>query len=447
MKITYKQIFHAVNVGFLMMLGNNVAHAACSATAAGQTISVVTADGCTGITTSYSGTSITNVNNLTTSTGPDGASLGNAGTAAVLISGGTSASPNIFTNNANILNNHASESGKSQKGILVKGFATINNNGSIVETGEGNPGSNYSSGILYNGTETGATLNVNNLGTIQGVSFGIVVFAGTASIVNGSASNSTALIDSTTSAAGGIGIHGYSNTFSLIENYGVINSNAASWYAIGLNSGGLISSLINHSTGVINGVVLNGGTITTASNAGYMTGFLNSGTIESLTNSAGASLGTAAGTGWAPISNGGTINALVNSGTIYSDYGNPAGGDKSISNGSIWSAGGTINNLSNTATGTIAGGIYNNRNILKTGLAEAAVVNAGYIYGITNAAYGGTGGRIDSVLVQSGGNIGTSDMSYGMGINNDATATIGTITVNAGGASMLGLPIVAQLML
>jgi uncharacterized protein with beta-barrel porin domain len=300
------------------------------------------------------------------------------------------------------------------------------NYGSIVGTisggGDGisNIGGKFGGtiGVIANdGVITGTNVGVYNSGTIGTLMNTNVISGGSYGVQN----------DGTIGALGNSGLIGgfdngiaNSGTIGTLVNSGVIN---AYYDAIG-NSGGTIGTLVNGQGGSIHAA---------------FTGIYNDGQIGSLTNS-----GTISGDSWVGIANdgfwtiAGTIGTLTNSGAI-------TGGSTGIRNN------GVINTLSNS--GSIIG--YDNDGIINTGgeggpatinsLTNSGVISGNYA-GIYTDAYIGTlvnakgvivGGNTgiinDSGLITQLTNSGSIAGNAKTGIENEGSATIGTLTNQWGG--------------
>jgi len=180
-----------------------------------------------------------------------------------------------------------------------------------------------------------------------------------------------------TTVAGGIAIDN-SSSIGTLTNNGAISGNTI--------------GIFNRVAGSI-GTLSNNGRISSTTYAAIYT----AGGITGLTNAGGSTI-TGASTG---VNNRGSIGTLSNSGLIAGNFG-------------IYNDG-TIDSLTNTATGTIQGGINNNDGVIGT------LSNSGHISGATGI--NNSGGSIGA-LSNSGTISGAAYAIY----SNGAGATIGGIT-------------------
>lgn len=427
------------------------------------TASLTSSDVCTGISLTNAGSTITADTSFSLVT--NAASItntniyGNVGTAALLIASGTSASPITFTNDGTITNAtnsgfwNATDGYKSTKAAMVNGYVTINNNGTISETG-GNHLS-YSSALMYGASTnlgyspTGSTLNLNNMGTVSGTAFGVTLWHNDANIINGSATNSTASITASSNGGWhGSAIHTYnsSNSNIYLENWGEI---IGGLYSTSFNNAsGNTATIKNKSTGLMSGFLSNSGTITLLENEGRLT-HLNTttnaaiianygGTITEFVNKEGGVIGPTGSATSARYNvgikngGGGVISSFSNAGVIgandfsttpsYVTLSAIENGYSNISNDN-----GYIYNISNT--GFINGSILNN-SYIRASAGENAIFNSGYVKAIYNykeisstnglsSIFNESGGEIANLANYSAGTISGSDGNYG--INNNGT--------------------------
>ncbi|MGF6570135.1 autotransporter domain-containing protein [Paraburkholderia fungorum] len=249
------------------------------------------------------------------------------------------------------------------------------------------------------GPDTTTTIgNVTNNGTDDGSAVGADGLDNAASI--------TTLTNPTGSTING-STYGVNNTGSIdsLTNNGNISASVP-WGGV-LNAG-TIGTLTNGITGSIAGLE-NQAVITTLDNEGGLQDF---GPFAAVQNDAGASIatltngstGTIANANVDALDNAGSIETLNNAGTIESDHGdgvNSTGLLDTLNNsGTITGqtgidAGGTFNNLNNTAAGSITG----------TGTA-AVVIEAGTSTTVNNAGIiAGTDGSADGLDVNGSGNV------------------------------------------
>ncbi|WP_234774540.1 autotransporter domain-containing protein [Paraburkholderia tropica] len=249
------------------------------------------------------------------------------------------------------------------------------------------------------GPDTTTTIgNVTNNGTDDGSAVGADGLDNAASI--------TTLTNPTGSTING-STYGVNNTGSIdsLTNNGNITANVP-WG--GLLNAGTIGTLTNGTTGSIAGLE-NQAVITLLDNEGSLQDF---GPFAAVQNDAGASIatltngstGTIANANVDALDNAGSIETLNNAGSIESDHGdgvNSTGLLDTLNNsGTITGqtgvdAGGTFNNLNNTATGSITG----------TGTA-AVVIEPGTSTNVNDAGIiAGTDGSADGLDVNGSGNV------------------------------------------
>lgn len=273
----------------------------------------------------------------------------------------------IYGARTGIHNENSDLGSLTNSGIIEGGQTGLYHTGGTINT-------ITNSGTIRGNGNTGVSLNdavgtLTNTGTIEGVWTGLYAAGVTGKIEN--------LGGTITSTGYGMTIN---NTLTELNNTGEISGSSYGFY----NNGTI-------------GTITNAGTISSGSYAVY-----NYKTIDTLNNS-----GTIEGAYTTITNNGGTINALINSGLIKSaEYGAVYNDDDS-----------TVGSITNTATGTIDGasaGIYN-RDIVNT-ITNAGVINSADGYGMYNS------GAIQSIT-----NTGTINGEVSNGIYN-AGGTIGTIT-------------------
>ena len=413
------------------------AWATCTATS-GATIT--TDVSCTSVVVSGGAT----VNNAVTisGSGADSGAYGNAGTAIILMSGGSLASPDVLNNTGTITNTQPGTATISSKGVIVNGYATINNSGTISQTAYTG---NYSSGILYWVAASGGKLNLNNLGTISAYNFGVSVQGPVGSIINGSSTNATAVIGATNVYGTALNFYGssypsYPTLVGLFDNYAIVGG-LGSASGMNINANVEIQQFTNETTGNIKGSIGNSGTIDVLQNNGTINNISGSvgigtgGTIKTLNNSAGATIAAAYSRGISAINNGGTIGAiggLNNAGTID--------GIKNFSSAA------KVYDLNNS--GSIA--VITNLGLLDALNTSTAILNTGTINGVDNsgtigsngAAFGfNSSGTITGAINNSGsilGAVGINMTGGRIGAIQNITAASNISSIAMSGTSTIG---------
>lgn len=316
------------------------------------------------------------------------------------------------------------------------GLISANGSGSAIDIADGanittitNAGTirSTTSGIAVDfvGAMTGS---LTNTGTILSTTTGNAIHVGgaqTGGITNGSASVSSALLNST----GGVALNVAGNVSLGIDNYGSITETSgtavdlaaaqttATTGSFDNKSGGRVSAAtgvgIDIGADVIAGVI-NAGTVsvTTSGSAIQVTGAMTNSTVGgSIQNSGSISaVGGIAINVDAHIANSATAGSggIVNTGTISSTSGNFAAIDIANSvNGDITNTGGMI-----SAAGSVAA-------ILDQGTTQGHISNTGTIKGT------GTGGAINIV----------TNLDYAAGDDGDITNTGGLITAGTSAAA------------
>lgn len=312
-------------------------------------------------------------------------------------------------------------------GAVYIGNSTVNdltNHGAILGDG-GDGGVNLFAGSVGTLINTGSILDLSSstygLAIINRVAVGVILNSGIIYGYQVGIENDAGAIDiltNTNSGAiqgGAYGIHNFGGSINHLINDGDILTDGV---AIQLESGGTIAILDNagsiqgnegvnvDSTSAI-GILSNAGNI-----SGGQYGISNSGVIANLANtSSGTISGGALGAGIynqigasiAAMDNAGSIDSIINSGSIYWDR------------GIAMTNSGVIGTITNTASGIISGGglgigIYNKigasiRSIDNAGaiIGEPGIDNEGVIGSISNSGLMNT----DSSAVRTSGSITT----------------------------------------
>jgi outer membrane autotransporter protein len=333
----------------------------------------------------------------------DGTGFYNSGSIGALSNSGTISGGNGIYNTGTIgtLTNAAGATivGTSATGIYNAGrIGVLSNNGTIFGKIDGI--SNF--GIIATLTNAaGVTIHATSVGIYNTGTIGTLSNSGTISGDGYTGIDNSGKISTLTNNAGGVisgenyGIEneGY-GTIAVLTNAGVIEGSWAGIYnrsTIGTltNNGSITGAdvgLLNRSIGAINTITNNGlisggstgidnrgGSIGVLANSGTIRGDLyaldNSGTIGTLSNTAGATIDSSGGSA---VYNTGTIGTIVNAGVISDGVSSTAAGG--ISNS------GSIGALSNSGTITGKHGIYNTGTI-------GAISNSGTIAGTAYALY------------------------------------------------------------
>ncbi|WP_068320925.1 beta strand repeat-containing protein [Polynucleobacter yangtzensis] len=222
------------------------------------------------------------------------------------------------------------------------------------------------------------------------------------------------------------GIHGNISSAAGIDNYGSVTSGSG-YPSIWIQSG-TVDSITNNSNAVLTGSsygIQNAGTVTSITNSGNITGttyggiYNQSGTIGTLTNNSGALI---TGTTYGGVYNwnGGTITNIINSGTISTT------GSSGNSHG-IWNyaSTSTISTLTNNSGGLITGTDYgiNNSGTITTLNNIGGVISGGTagifnarVIGTLNNYQGGNGATASTTALTYTNSTGTLT-NYNIGIN------------------------------
>lgn len=310
--------------------------------------------------------------------------------------------------------------GSGGTGVHLGHLSTLNNSGEI-EGGEGGAaGSGAVAGINGPGVQvgSGSSARISNTGTIKGgAELNAAILNGAGGVISSIVNDGR--LSGSSSSSGAITNHGQ---IDLVVNTQVINGRNSIYNV------GSISAILNRGENAImtgsNQAIYNSGSIGSFDNSGFLQFGYNAvyndtgATIATFSNS-GSLLASTVG-----VSNIGQIGSLHNSGFIYGD----AAG---VVNGSNVIAGvrypGSIQLISNTATGTISGyssGLQNWGNIDQ-------LLNAGTISGDN---YGIVNGGIITSLTNTGRILGGPD---GFGINNFTYTDFETGVVYGGRISTL----------
>lgn len=348
------------------------------------------------------------------------AAIGNAGTIGTLTNAGT------LSGTSDGLSNTGTLQSMSNSGLISGGQWGIVNAGDIVT-------------LTNTGSITGATGGIDNTGTIGAlINAGAIATAGAdMTIGSGTVVSGSALTVTNTGIIGTAIDAGIYNDVAIagIANSGTItagglsitgNGTVGAQYAAALynDAGGTIGTLTN--AGVIGGALPNfgiesSGSIGALTNSGSILGYreaiLNAGSIGTLTNQSGGTIALASvGAQGSDIVNTGTIDVLSNSGVIGNGTTELYGVDNA--------AGGTLTQLNNEQGGTI----YGYYTAIENAGTLGTLSNSGTIIGWTAAVDNkGTIGQLANTgairAILGGG-------SSGVGVNNNASGNIGTLTNN-----------------
>ncbi|HEY0114931.1 MAG TPA: autotransporter-associated beta strand repeat-containing protein, partial [Allosphingosinicella sp.] len=364
--------------------------------------------------------------------------------------GGTRASPgssafNLMGGTLNVAATGSIQGGEFI-GVRIDQPATLNNLGSITNTGAGGSGA-ASSGV------------------------GVFAGAGTTTITNGSALNSSALISGSiagilheSNAAGALVVANYGRIYGNLYN-GIENRTGAGALTVTNYAGGVIHGELNAGSGAGHGIYQAGTTLLTVDNAGTLVGStygIYTAGAAAITNSGLIGAGSLSGQASGSYTAGGTTGIIARGGTVTNNAGGLIqGGSRGIelfgatgivnNSGSITSgtadvvflsAGGTVNNL---AGGALTSG---NRGVAISG-GTGTLNNAGTIISqevasilfaggsVTNQPGGLIRGEIRAVNIQGGSgtvtNSGTIEALSNAGGYGIFLGTGGTVTNHSGG--------------
>ena len=357
---------------------------------------------------------------VNTYTGPttvnSGASLTNTGTIA-----GTVTNLGSFTNSGTA-------------GNVVNGFNGDGNTATLINSGTVGNVMNWST-VANSGTtgtvnnfgtfnNTGTTGTFNNAGVLNNTVGGVVNELGynnhwvqNSGTINNITYNGGTVLNN---ANGTIGTINNTEAHGTFHNEGTVTGNVTT-----------NSTFNNYSTGVVQGLYTNTGTLNNAGTVGAVTNdgtFNNTGTAGAVTLVSGAftNTGTAASvdnTAGLTFINGGTITGLLtNAGTVTND-----GNIGSVNNTGTFTNNGTVGDVANTGTMTTSGtaGVITNSGTLTQTGGTASVNNTGAftLSGGTLGAYtqsvpGTTTMNADTPITVSNG----ATLGGGLTINNAPTA-------------------------
>jgi len=405
------------------------------------------------------GTSFTGFNVVKVDSGASWSSTGSISTGVMLTDAGTLAnsgtiSSTLTLTGTGILTNSGRLSAATGVTSASAGSGTVTNSGTINGTA--------GTGIRFTGTGAGTVFNsgtiagttgvylknpgyVRNLGTISASTVEGVAFQNGGTLVNGSATDTTALI---TASTGPFAAYSNIGVFHL-TNYGTIQS---SLFGVNLNAAGTVTNFgrVQGALGIymVGGTLTNSGTIVGNAATGTITGPSSRhykaagvymvGGAAGLTNITGAAIsgwygvymdgggsiqnlgtiigtGTAAGAAGILLSGPGTVsNAGTIAGTGAAGQGVHLGAGGSVSNsGSIGGGASGILVTGGAALITNRGTISGDVGVLFTGSATGTIDNLGAIVGNGGTAVRFAGGT-NELIIESGGSLsGLADGSAG----------------------------------
>ena len=314
---------------------------------------------------------------------------------------------------------------------IQAGWSAVTLTSATVNGGLNNSGSMYGyvNGISLDGSSV-INQGISNTGVIVGyqaitLASGAQVNGG---VTNGSSVNSAASMTSASNGgiSGGNAIYN-AGSIDFVSNYGQMTggtdtsqSVTTARSAIANDSGGVIGSIVNQSTGVISSSLASSGTYQTS----Y--GIYNAGTITSLTN-----YGTIQGNEGVHTNTGGSIPTITNSGSI-------SGLSK---NAITFDSGATFTTLTNS--GTISGtttGLYmyqtQGTTLTNSGTIKSTNTTATQTYGAITAGVFLAGANISNVT-NSGTISGTDGILFYNGGAITKLVNTGTISGGTNGVSIL----------